>query len=483
MKLQRLRDPDFMFGAPATADCGADVSVELGPGDLLYFPPGMWHTVEALPGDDSLSVNLSITGATWADTASNAVRHLLWRDDRWRRLVCASSLQPQRSDLLSNTHLATAPAMPNHSDVSADPVAASAAGQKRRRQSVSGPVEKHEGPLALLSGLPFHALTGCHLDPVVPARGAGRAAQGATGSILPRGVYHDAAGLLDSLRRCFAQLRPEHIVPPIALLSARFSDLGELNATWAIPRGFVVRLFTGGQSVITILSEECLGEGLLADWHLPRAPVTDAGGKSARRSATGSTAKAHPVDTPVAADSSSFTLSSSDLTVNPLALMYPAVAQAIPDAGASDAGATETTAEGPSELIAPDSDEDEASDAGTGIPAVPPGFSAWVVHVNCGAAPDMASQARCLIHVPTKQETRRVLGEPLHLDNAIQMISQLTASRGDCGSGFAQVRRSELRSRIQSGGGSGGSGRGSAACLAAEHALVAALAFVGVLSE
>ena len=42
VKLQRLRDPDFAFGGPPSAAAAPEVSVVLEPGDLLYFPAGMW---------------------------------------------------------------------------------------------------------------------------------------------------------------------------------------------------------------------------------------------------------------------------------------------------------------------------------------------------------------------------------------------------------------------------------------------------------
>jgi len=58
------------------------VQITLGPGDVLYHPAGVWHRVDAT--EDSLSINLSIVATTWADIAADAVRQLLWRDNRYR---------------------------------------------------------------------------------------------------------------------------------------------------------------------------------------------------------------------------------------------------------------------------------------------------------------------------------------------------------------------------------------------------------------
>ena len=63
------------MGAPfATAmpdDFWEDAAlVTLHPGDVLYTPAGMWHRVECV--DDSVSINVSLMGATWADLIADA---------------------------------------------------------------------------------------------------------------------------------------------------------------------------------------------------------------------------------------------------------------------------------------------------------------------------------------------------------------------------------------------------------------------------
>ena len=51
-------------------------TVEIGPGGTLYHPAGIWHQVEATA--DSISVNFSVIGCSWADVTATAVRQLLW---------------------------------------------------------------------------------------------------------------------------------------------------------------------------------------------------------------------------------------------------------------------------------------------------------------------------------------------------------------------------------------------------------------------
>lgn len=54
-------------------------------GDLLYHPAGIWHQVEA--EEDSVSINISLHGQTWADHLASGFRQLLLRDPAFRVLV------------------------------------------------------------------------------------------------------------------------------------------------------------------------------------------------------------------------------------------------------------------------------------------------------------------------------------------------------------------------------------------------------------
>ncbi len=67
-------DPAFAVKPPADFFADADF-VDLEAGSVMYHPAGVWHKVEAL--DDSLSVNISLVGMTWADVAADGIRQLL----------------------------------------------------------------------------------------------------------------------------------------------------------------------------------------------------------------------------------------------------------------------------------------------------------------------------------------------------------------------------------------------------------------------
>lgn len=41
----------------------------------MYFPAGFYHQVECL--EDSISINISLVGSSWADLVSNGIHQLL----------------------------------------------------------------------------------------------------------------------------------------------------------------------------------------------------------------------------------------------------------------------------------------------------------------------------------------------------------------------------------------------------------------------
>jgi hypothetical protein len=99
---------------------GAEQTITLYPGDVLYFPSGMWHTGESnsllysLPEQliflsfaylfvicltlnphnlivktiqPGVSLNVSLMGTTYANLVCEALQHLLVSDERWREVV------------------------------------------------------------------------------------------------------------------------------------------------------------------------------------------------------------------------------------------------------------------------------------------------------------------------------------------------------------------------------------------------------------
>ena len=175
------------------------------------------------------------------------------------------------------------------------------------------------------------------------------------------------------------------------------------------------------------------------------------------------------------------------LLVNPLAVLFPAAAlgpAAAPELASASAGSRDTPSDDGSSSSSSDEGDGGAPDAD---PDVPPGWSAWIVHINFGAAPDMASQVRAVLHVPGDAVVRRALGEPMQLHDAVALVARRTSADAFEEQATA-VTHSELLAAAAGERGGGASGRasllsGSAAAAQAVGALLSALAFVGVLCE
>jgi Cupin superfamily protein len=85
IKAARLVDPHFQFGYP-DGDHGAVVEqVTMHPGDVLYFPAGMWHKVEVL--EPGVSMNVSLMATNYATVTCQALQHLLLQKEEWRACV------------------------------------------------------------------------------------------------------------------------------------------------------------------------------------------------------------------------------------------------------------------------------------------------------------------------------------------------------------------------------------------------------------
>ena len=81
--------PDAFF---ADAD-----EVVVRPGSVLYVPAGTWHRVEC--DEDSLSINVSLMGTTWADHVADALRQRLLTHAAARAPVCMASVADGRRQL------------------------------------------------------------------------------------------------------------------------------------------------------------------------------------------------------------------------------------------------------------------------------------------------------------------------------------------------------------------------------------------------
>ena len=65
---------------------GPEQTVELRPGDVLYFPAGMWHQVDTV--EPGISCNVSLMGTTHATLVCEALQSLMVSSDEgWREIV------------------------------------------------------------------------------------------------------------------------------------------------------------------------------------------------------------------------------------------------------------------------------------------------------------------------------------------------------------------------------------------------------------
>ena len=91
LKVLKLGNPDF---DPQEFKSTDTWSVVLEAGDTLYHPAGIWHKVECI--EDSISINISMIGASYAEVVCCGLQQLLWEKDKYR--------QPVNTLNLSNTY-------------------------------------------------------------------------------------------------------------------------------------------------------------------------------------------------------------------------------------------------------------------------------------------------------------------------------------------------------------------------------------------
>ncbi|KAL7462507.1 hypothetical protein ACHAXS_002890, partial [Conticribra weissflogii] len=86
LKVARMSCKDYGFEYDHNNTLGEEKEIYLYPGDVLYFPSGMWHKVESV--EAGVSMNVSLMGTTWASLVCNSLQHLLLgHDERWREVV------------------------------------------------------------------------------------------------------------------------------------------------------------------------------------------------------------------------------------------------------------------------------------------------------------------------------------------------------------------------------------------------------------
>ena len=88
LKAAALYDRKFRFGYPekGVTAIGDPQSILVKPGDVLYFPAGMWHKVEAV--EPGVSINVSLMASNYASVTCQALQHLLLTTDpKWREPI------------------------------------------------------------------------------------------------------------------------------------------------------------------------------------------------------------------------------------------------------------------------------------------------------------------------------------------------------------------------------------------------------------
>mmetsp|Transcript_19354 Transcript_19354/g.38840 ORF Transcript_19354/g.38840 Transcript_19354/m.38840 type:complete len:692 (+) Transcript_19354:62-2137(+) len=86
LKVARMSRKNYGFEYDDNNTLGEEKEIYLYPGDVLYFPSGMWHKVESV--EAGVSMNVSLMGTTWASLVCNSLQHLLLgQDERWREVV------------------------------------------------------------------------------------------------------------------------------------------------------------------------------------------------------------------------------------------------------------------------------------------------------------------------------------------------------------------------------------------------------------
>jgi Cupin superfamily protein len=73
-------------------------TVTLYPGDVFYFPAGMWHTVQAI--EPGLSLNVSLMASNFANVTCQALQHCLLQRDEWRQ--CLVHNEPARINVVEH---------------------------------------------------------------------------------------------------------------------------------------------------------------------------------------------------------------------------------------------------------------------------------------------------------------------------------------------------------------------------------------------
>jgi len=90
LKAAHLADPKFLFDHPQVGvnALGDTETVVVRPGDVLYFPAGMWHKVQV--NEPGVSINISLMATNYATLTCQTLQHYLLKKEEWRESVVNS---------------------------------------------------------------------------------------------------------------------------------------------------------------------------------------------------------------------------------------------------------------------------------------------------------------------------------------------------------------------------------------------------------
>lgn len=99
LKAAHLMNRKFRFGHPTTGvnAMGKMESILLRPGDVFYFPAGMWHKVETI--EPGVSINVSLMATNYATVVSQAIQHILHTLPHWRQPILQNEIHNVDVDL------------------------------------------------------------------------------------------------------------------------------------------------------------------------------------------------------------------------------------------------------------------------------------------------------------------------------------------------------------------------------------------------
>jgi hypothetical protein len=99
LKAAYLNDKKFVFGKPTPGvnAKGQERAVILKPGDVLYFPAGMWHKVETI--ESGVSINVSLMATNYAETICRAICQYLSQDARFRQPIINNKVMSATNQL------------------------------------------------------------------------------------------------------------------------------------------------------------------------------------------------------------------------------------------------------------------------------------------------------------------------------------------------------------------------------------------------